>query len=290
MNMKTSTPRQTWNSSARSPHRPPRPWKTLACTWPRGGAPCRLQTAAEISSAASTVLDVDELLPFVVNLIQQRFNLYYVGLFFVNETYQSAVLRAATGEAGRNMLERGHQLPIDDRSMIGWCIGHETARIALDIGEDAVRFSNPDLPETHSELALPLISRGQVLGAMSVQSTEAAAFSPQDITVLQTMADQVATAIANAQLLEQSRAASQQAEARLREVQFMQAVGQAVSSTLDLATVLDVIFQTLEQDMGFTHTALAILDKPPDTITIVRASGTAIRLQGLARTVDTTAR
>lgn len=246
----------------------------------------QLQTAAEISSAASTVLDVDELLPFVVNLIQQRFSLYYVGLFFVNETYQSAVLRAATGEAGRKMLERGHQLPIDDRSMIGWCIGHETARTALDVGEDAVRFNNPDLPETHSELALPLISRGQVLGAMSVQSTEAAAFSPQDITVLQTMADQVATAIANAQLLEQSRAASQQAEARLREVQFLQAVGQAVSSTLDLATVLDVIFQTLEQEMGFTHTALAILDKASSTITMVRASGTASRLQGLSRTVE----
>ncbi len=246
----------------------------------------QLQTAAEVSSAASTVLDVDELLPFVVNLIQQRFNLYYVGLFFVNATYQSAVLRAATGEAGRNMLERGHQLPIDDQSMIGWCIGHETARTALDVGEDAVRFSNPDLPETHSELALPLISRGQVLGAMSVQSTEIAAFSPQDITVLQTMADQVATAIANAQLLEQSRAASQQAEARLREVQFLQAVGQAVSSTLDLTTVLDVIFQTLEQEMGFTHTALATLDKASSTITIVRASGTASGLQGLSRTVE----
>jgi PAS domain S-box-containing protein len=246
----------------------------------------QLQTATAISNAVSTMLDVNELLPFVVNVIQQRFNLYYVGLFLVNETYQSAVLRAATGEIGRNMLERGYQLPIDDRSMIGWCIGHETARIALDVGDDAIRFSNPDLPETHSELALPLISRGQVLGAMSTQSTETAAFNPQDITVLQTMADQVATAIANAQLLEQAHAASQQAEERLREVQFMQAVGQAVSSTLDLATVVNVIFQTLEQDMGFTHAALAILDKPSETITIVRASGTAIGLQGLTRTIE----
>lgn len=246
----------------------------------------QLQTAAEISGAASTVLDVDELLPFVVNLIQQRFNLYYVGLFFVNETNQSAMLRAATGEAGRKMLERGHQLPIDDRSMIGWCISHETARIALDIGADAVHFNNPDLPETHSELALPLISRGQVLGAMSVQSTETAAFSPQDIAVLQTMADQVSTTIANAKLLEQSRAASQQAQARLREVQFMQAVGQAVSSTLNLTSVLDVIFQTLEEELGFTHAALATLDQAANTITIVRASGTAVGLHGLSRTVD----
>lgn len=246
----------------------------------------QLQTAAEVSSAASTVLDIDELLPFVVNLIQQRFNLYYVGLFFVNETYQMAVLRAATGEAGRRLLERGHQLPVDDRSMIGWCIGHETARIAVDVGEDAVRFNNPELPETHSELALPLISRGQVLGAMSVQSTELAAFSPQDITVLQTMADQVATAIANAQLLEQSRAASQQAEARLREVQFMQSVGQTVSSSLDLTKVMDLVMNTLEEDMGFTHNALYLVDRQAGTVTTERASGTATQLRGLKRSLE----
>ena len=243
----------------------------------------QLQTAAEISSAASTVLDVDELLPFVVNLIQQRFSLYYVGLFFVNATYQSAVLRAATGEAGRNMLEHGHQLPIDDRSMIGWCIGHETARIASDVGEDAVRFSNPDLPETHSELALPLISRGQVLGAMSVQSAEVAAFSPQDISVLQTMANQVATAIANAQLLEQSRAASRQAEARLRETQFLQRVGQASSAYLDPERVYDVAFDALENEMNFTHIALNIFNEKEDRAVVIRASGTAKEQQGLDR-------
>ena len=91
------------------------------------------------------------------------------------------------------MLERQHQLSLDDRSMIGWCIQHRVPRIALDVGEDAVHFNNPDLPDTHSELALPLVSRGQVLGAMTVQSTEVAAFTEQDIAILQTMSDQVAT-------------------------------------------------------------------------------------------------
>ena len=160
------------------------------------------------------MLNVDELLPFVVNLIQQRFNLYYVGLFLVDEARQNAILRAGTGEAGRLMLEHQHLLSLDDRSMIGWSIQHQVPRIALDVGEDAVRFNNPDLPDTRSELALPLVSRGQVLGAMTVQSVEAAAFNEQDIAILQTMSDQVATAIANAQLFEQASQARKQAEAR----------------------------------------------------------------------------
>ncbi len=246
----------------------------------------QLQTAAEISTAAGTVLNVDELLPFVVNLIQQRFNLYYVGLFLVDGERRNAVLRAGTGEMGQRMLDRHHQLPLDDRSMIGWSIEHRVPRIALDVGEDAVRFDNPDLPDTHSELALPLASRGQVLGAMTVQSTEAAAFSEQDIAILQTMSDQVATAIANAQLFEQAGQARKQAEARLRETQFLQSIGQAVSSSLDLSNVMDMIVDTLQYEMGFTHIALYLVDKQAGIVSTPRAAGSAVQLQGLTRSIE----
>ncbi len=245
----------------------------------------QLQTAAEISTAAGTVLNVDELLPFVVDLIQQRFNLYYVGIFLIDEARENAVLRAGTGEAGRLMLEHQYRLPLDDRSMISWTVQHQVPRVALDVGEDAVRFSNPDLPDTHSELALPLISRGQVLGAMTVQSAEAAAFSEQDIAILQTMSDQVATAIANAQLFEQASQARKQAETRLRETQFLQSVGQAVSSSLELSSVMDVVLETLQYELGFTHIALALIDKRAGTVAILRASGTAANLQGLTRPI-----
>ena len=240
----------------------------------------QLQTTAEISTTAGTVLNVDELLPFVVNLIQQRFNLYYVGLFLIDDGRQNAVLRAGTGEAGRIMLNRGHQLPVDEHSMIGWCIQHQVPRIALDVGEDAVHFNNPDLPDTRSELALPLVSRGQIMGAMTVQSTEAAAFSEQDIAILQTMGDHVATYIANAQLFEQASRAGQQAEARLRETLFLQRVGQAVSSSLDLSNVMDIVMDTLEHELGFTHNALHLLDKQSGTVSIPRASGTAAPAAG----------
>jgi GAF domain-containing protein len=136
------------------------------------------------------------------------------------------------------------------------------------------------------ELALPLISRGQVLGAMTVQSNEAAAFGEQDIAILQTMSDQVATAIANAQLFEQAALARRQSEARLRETQFLQRVGQAVSSSLDLSSVLDVVMDTLQRELGFTHNALALVDQRAETVSIPRASGTAAGLQGLTRSSE----
>lgn len=162
-----------------------------------------LQVAAEVSRAASAILDPDELSQQVVELVQQRFGLYYVGLFLVDESGQHLILRAATGEAGREMLRAGHQFAVGNSSMVGWCVANRRARIALDVGEDAVHFKNPLLPDSRSELALPLISRGKPLGALTIQSSQGGAFSNEDIETFQTMADQLANAIQNARLYDQ---------------------------------------------------------------------------------------
>jgi PAS domain S-box-containing protein len=177
----------------------------------------QLHAAAEISRAASSILDPDELLRQAVDLIQQRFDLYYTGIFLLDDEGRYAVLRAGTGEAGRKMLERGHKLEVGSKSMIGWCVANAQARIALDVGKEAVRFENPLLPDTRSEMALPLISRGQVIGALTVQSAEVAAFSEEDIAILQTMADQLANAIQNARLFGQTQAALQEVTAVHRQ-------------------------------------------------------------------------
>jgi len=172
----------------------------------------QLETAAKVSRAATSVLDPDELVRQAVDLIRDRFNLYYTGLFLLDESGRWAVLRAGTGEPGRQMLKANHRLEVGGRSMVGWCTANARARIALDVGEEAVRFDNPLLPETRSEMALPLISRVRVIGALDVQSVEGSAFSDEDIAVLQTMADQIAVAIDNARLLTETRS-------RLEEVQ-----------------------------------------------------------------------
>jgi GAF domain-containing protein/HAMP domain-containing protein len=175
-----------------------------------------LQAAAEVSRATTSVLDPDELLRQVVDLVRERFGLYYVGLFLLDEERRFAVLRAGTGKAGRQMLAQGHKLEAGGESMIGWCVASAKARIALDVGEEAVRFKNPLLPETRSEMALPLRSRGRVIGAMTVQSSQEAAFDEADIAVMQTMADQVAVTIDNARLFAETQAALAEMEATHR--------------------------------------------------------------------------
>lgn len=173
----------------------------------------QIHTAAEITRAISRVLDINVLLPQVCELVRERFNLYYVGIFLIepgrtgDEAQNYAVLKAGTGEAGQAMLAAGHRLAVGNDSMIGWATAHNQPRIALDVGAEATRFDNPHLPLTRSELALPIStsvagqsSEGRVLGAITIQSTQEAAFDADDITVLQGIADGLASAIENARL------------------------------------------------------------------------------------------
>ncbi len=162
----------------------------------------QFQTAAEVAHAASSIIDLDELLPHAVNLLRERFDLYYVGVFLVDETREWVALRAGTGEAGRIMLERQHGFTVGGGSMIGRCVAEATPQIPESV-DTAVRYVNPLLPNTTAEIALPLVSRNQMIGAMSIQSSKVRAFSETDITILQTVADQLANAIQNARLFDQ---------------------------------------------------------------------------------------
>jgi GAF domain-containing protein/HAMP domain-containing protein len=165
-----------------------------------------LEATAEVGRAAASILDPDALIQEVVELIRERFGLYYVGLFLVDEASEWAVLQAGTGEAGRTMLARGHRIRVGE-GMIGWSVARGQPRVALEAGEDAVRLATAELPGTRSEAALPLQSRGRVLGALTVQHTGAGAFDPETMAVLQTMADQVAVALDNAHLFAESQEA-----------------------------------------------------------------------------------
>jgi GAF domain-containing protein len=166
------------------------------------------QSAAQVGRVATSILDVEQLMWQVISLIRTSFALYYVGLFLVDDSGEWAVLRAGTGDAGRRMLARGHRIRVGE-GMIGWCVAHAQPRIALDVDQDSVRLATTELPATRSEAALPLRSRGRVFGALTVQSEQQAAFDTEVLTVLQTMADQVAVALDNARLFAESQASYQ---------------------------------------------------------------------------------
>ncbi len=165
----------------------------------------QMLTAAEISHAMGSMQDVSENLLQIVELLRVRFSLYYVGVFMLDASGQQAVLKAGTGEAGLRMLTQGHRLSVGGSSMIGWTIANRKARIALDAGAEAVRFSNPHLPLTRSELALPILARERVLGAMTIQSVQSNDFDENDITMLQSIADNLGVALDNDRLYQETR-------------------------------------------------------------------------------------
>lgn len=173
----------------------------------------QLEAVSSVARTIASVQEIDTLLPAITRLVSQQFGFYHVGIFLLDPQHRNAVLRAANSQGGMLMLGRQHSLPLDSHSIVGYSASRGEPRIALDVGADAVYFNNPDLPDTRSEMAIPLRVAGNVIGALDVQSTETNAFSQEDINVLSTLADQVAIAIENARLFGEARRALDESQA-----------------------------------------------------------------------------
>ncbi len=221
----------------------------------------QIQTAAEVSRVASGILESKELIQNIVDLIKERFHLYYTGIFLVEENRRWANLRAGTGEAGEKMIAENWRLEIGSESMIGRCIETGEADIQLDIDKAPVHLRNPHLPETKSEMALPLFSRGQVLGALTIQSDQANAFSQEDIQVLQTMANQVATSIANARLFEQTQTA-------LLDTETLLNISRYASSSVKIQASLDQVLNLTLKSTGLESGLFSIVDTKTNRLEI----------------------
>jgi signal transduction histidine kinase/DNA-binding NarL/FixJ family response regulator len=169
-----------------------------------------LEAGARVSHGITSILKLNDLLNTTVDIICDEFHLYYSGIFLISEDKQFADLQAGHGEPGAAMIAEHFRLPVDRRSMIGVAILDKTAGISLDVEGEPSHFKNPFLPNTRSEVALPLIFKDNVLGALSVQSAELNAFNKEDTTALQSLADQIAIAIHNAQLLRQLENANEE--------------------------------------------------------------------------------
>jgi GAF domain-containing protein len=185
----------------------------------------QLTAIAELARSLTDIQDLESLLPAITTFVSQRLDYYHVGIFLNDDNQTYAILRAANSEGGQKMLARGHRLRIGEEGIVGYAIKMGKPRIALDVGTDSVYFDNPDLPETHSEMALPLRLGSEYIGALDIQSTESNAFSTEDMPVFTTLADQIAVAIQNARLINQAQIA-------LREVEdaYAEQTGQAWQS------------------------------------------------------------
>jgi GAF domain-containing protein len=194
----------------------------------------QLNTGADVARDVAAILDTNQLLREVVNLITERFGFYYAAVFTLDDTGRWAVLREATGEAGRVLKERRHRLEVGGQSMVGTATKTRRPRIALDVGSEAVRFANPLLPDTRSEIALPLVVGSRVLGALDVQSTQRAAFDESSAVLLQAMADQIAISLSNTFQFKRAQVA-------LQSMRHMVEASRAVLEAPDMPTMLEVV-------------------------------------------------
>ncbi len=167
----------------------------------------QLQAAADVGRIAVTIRDLDILLPEATRLISIRFDVYHVGIFLIDEIGEFAILKASNSEGGKRMLQEQYRLKVGTQGLVGYVASHGEPRISQDVGTDTIHHKNPHLPQTQSEIALPLGVGGVMLGVLDVQSTRPGAFTDEDASILQIMADQVATAIDNARLLDENRKA-----------------------------------------------------------------------------------
>ncbi len=162
----------------------------------------QLEAVSAVSTEAAQARNVSVLLNTAVDAVSQKFGFYHTGIFIIDDSKEWAIMRAASSDGGQRMLARGHRLPVEPMSIVGYVAGTGQPRIAFDVGEDAVWFNTPELPATRSEMALPMKVESEVIGVLDVQSEDVEAFTDEDISTLQLMADQLAIALYNARLLE----------------------------------------------------------------------------------------
>jgi len=201
----------------------------------------QLRATAYIARQSAEVQDLASLLNTVAHLVTDQFGFYHTGIFLMSENGSQVVLQAASSKGGQRLVEKGHSLSVGTEGIVGHAAAQKKPRIALDVGTDAVFFNNPDLPLTRSEVALPLLIRNKILGVLDIQSDRPQAFSMDDIDVLQTLSDQIAIAIENARLLDETQAAILQLEA-LNSLRTQEAWNQKLR----------------EQGRAFTYTPLGL--------------------------------
>lgn len=177
----------------------------------------QLQAISEVARVIAQIRKLNDLLPRIVKVISEQFDFYHTGIFLTDEANQYAILSAASSQGGKQMLSRGYRLKIGSQGTVGCVTETGAPIIALDTDENKVSLENPDLPNTRSEMAVPLMSGNKIIGALDIQSEQPDAFTQEDVDVIQTLADQVSIAIENARLFDATEKSLSEAETIYRQ-------------------------------------------------------------------------
>lgn len=196
---------------------------------------------AQVSTIASTTLDVEKMLQTVVDLTKQRFSLYHAHVYLLDESEAGTLnLAAGAGEAGRQMMAEGWRIPLEqEQSFVAQAARTRQGVIANDVRQTPGFFANPLLPDTRSEMAVPMIAGDKVVGVLDVQADAVNRFTDEDVQIQTTLATQVAVALENARLFAEQR----QAAAEIEEQAQRLAQLNEMSQQLNLATSEEEVFK-----------------------------------------------
>lgn len=228
----------------------------------------QFETAAEIARDISSSLDLDELLQKAVELIRSRFDYYHAAIFLKDLPGEFVVIREATGEAGAQMKRSGHKLSVGAKSVVGFVAGKGEPLIVNDTSRDATFYSNPLLPETRAEAAIPLKVGDRIVGVLDVQSTHAYAFAEEDLRTLQILADQLAIAVVNTELFAET-------QEHLAQHRLLHHITTTAASGTTLDEALQSAVNGLQVTLGGDRVSILLADREKKVLEVKAAVGYA---------------
>jgi signal transduction histidine kinase/HAMP domain-containing protein len=248
-----------------------------------------LEASQRVTFAASERVTPDELLDLVVNLIRDQFDLYHAQVYLVDEEENAAVLKQSTGYAGRQLLTRRHKIPLDATSLVTKAIHTGEPVLVADTTQDPNFMANPLLPETRSELVVPLKLKDEIIGVMDAQDRTPGRFSPSTVNLFQSMADQVAILFENSELLERITEQTESLTVFTNQLRTAAEIARRMGTILDPERLLEQTVEMLQSRFGLYHAHIYVLDDANQKLIMRSGSGEVgrvLRKQGHAISLD----
>lgn len=224
-----------------------------------------LRIVSEISLTIAASDQPESLLQNIVDLTSERFGFDYVQIFLLDEHAPVLRMAAGSGEVGKTLFTSNFTIPLaHEKSIIAWTANHRRARIVNDVQNSEIFLPNPNLPQTQSEMAVPILFRDKLLGILDIQSNKRQQFHEIDQHIKTTLAAQISISMMNARLINDLHTRATEAET------LRQAIS-AVTSTLNQDEAIDRILEQLRSVIPYDSSSVQLLKG--ETLEIVGGLG-----------------